>query len=56
VQTDRDAVLATNAKDIQKMSVDMSRIIDKHVFCVYGNDAKIMANKSLFNNLVKLQK
>jgi Zn-dependent M16 (insulinase) family peptidase len=56
VQTDRDAVLATNATDIQKMSVDMSRIIDKHVFCVYGNDAKIMANKSLFNNLVKLQK
>jgi Zn-dependent M16 (insulinase) family peptidase len=56
IQTDRDAVLATNAKDIQKMSVDMSRIIDKHVFCVYGNDAKIMANKSLFNNLVKLQK
>jgi Zn-dependent M16 (insulinase) family peptidase len=56
VQTDRDAVLATNATDIQKMSIDISRIIDKQVFCVYGNDAKITANQSPFKNLVKLQK
>jgi hypothetical protein len=56
IQTDRDAVLATNATDIQKMSSEIGSIIDKQVFCVYGNEAKIIANKSLFNNLVKLQK
>jgi hypothetical protein len=56
VQADRDAVLAIKASDIRNLSDEIGKIIDKKVWCVYGNDAKITANKSLFDHLVKLQK
>jgi Zn-dependent M16 (insulinase) family peptidase len=56
LQADRDAVLSTTAADIKGMSADISKIIDKQVYCVYGNDAKLTQNKALFKTLVKLQK
>jgi Zn-dependent M16 (insulinase) family peptidase len=56
VQADRVAVLATTASDIRKMSDEIARIVDQQVFCVYGNDEKLKSNKTLFKNLVTLQK
>jgi Zn-dependent M16 (insulinase) family peptidase len=56
VQGDRDAVLATTAADIRNMSDDIARILDQKVFCVYGNDEKIKSDKTLFKNLVTLQR
>lgn len=56
VQTDRDAVLATTAGDIRMMTGAISKIVDQQVYCVYGNDIKVSENKSLFKNLVKLQR
>jgi len=56
LQSDRNAVLTTTAEDIRNMSDPIARIVDKQVYCVYGNDSKVSANKSLFKNLVKLQK
>jgi Zn-dependent M16 (insulinase) family peptidase len=56
LQGDREAVLATTATDIKNMSSVIGKVIDKQVFCVYGNSEKINTNKALFKHLVKLQK
>jgi presequence protease len=55
-QNDRNAVLSTSADDIRKMSAILAKVLDQHVFCVYGNEDKLKANKNLFKNLVTLQK
>ncbi len=56
VQKDRDAVLATSPADIQKMSTVLAQVLGQQVYCVYGNEDKLKANKNLFKNLVTLQK
>jgi presequence protease len=56
VQADRDAVLATTAADIRGMSSVIAKILDQKVYCVYGSNEKIKENKTLFKNLVTLQK
>ena len=56
VQMDRDAVLATTPEDISKMSSVVAKVLGEHVYCVYGNEDKLRANKNLFKNLVTLQK
>jgi presequence protease len=56
IQSDRNAVLATTAHDIRNMSDEIGKILDQHVICVYGNDEKLKSNKTLFKNLVVLQK
>jgi hypothetical protein len=56
IQQDRNAVLATTAEDIRKMSKVIAGILDQQVLCVYGNEDKLNANKQLFKNLVQLQK
>jgi len=56
VQSDRNAVLTTGSNDIRGMSNEMAQIIDKQVYCVYGNEKKVNSSKSLFKHLVKLQK
>jgi hypothetical protein len=56
VQADRDAVLATTAADIRSMSKVIGDILDQHVYCVYGNEEKLKANKDLFKKLVVLQR
>jgi Zn-dependent M16 (insulinase) family peptidase len=56
VQADRNAVLATTAADIRNMSDKIGKVIDEQVYCVYGNDEKIKSNRTLFKNLVKLQR
>jgi len=56
VQKDRDAVLSTTPGDIQKMSSVVAKILGQDVYCVYGNEDKLKANKDLFKSLVTLQK
>jgi Zn-dependent M16 (insulinase) family peptidase len=56
VQSDRDAVLATSSMDIRGMSDEIAQIIDRQVYCVYGNENKVSSSKALFKHLVKLQK
>ena len=56
LQKDRDAVLATTPEDIRKMSAVLDKILGQQVYCVYGNEEKLKANKDLFKNLVTLQK
>lgn len=56
VQSDRDAVLTTSSMDIRGMSDEIAQIIDKQVYCVYGNESKVNSSKALFKHLVKLQK
>jgi presequence protease len=56
VQMDRDAVLATTPEDISRMSSVVAKVLGEKVYCVYGNEDKLRANKSLFKNLVTLQK
>jgi Zn-dependent M16 (insulinase) family peptidase len=56
IQKDRDEVLSTTPEDISKMSAVVAKVLGQQVFCVYGNEDKLKANKNLFKNLVTLQK
>jgi Zn-dependent M16 (insulinase) family peptidase len=56
IQADRDAVLTTTAADIRNMSDVVAKILEPQVFCVYGNEDILKSNKSLFKDLVVLQK
>jgi Zn-dependent M16 (insulinase) family peptidase len=53
VQAEREAVLATTAEDIRGMEKLVADVLNQDVFCVYGNDEKLTAEKSLFNELTK---
>jgi Zn-dependent M16 (insulinase) family peptidase len=56
IQKDRDAVLSTTPEDIRQMSSVLAKVLGQQVYCVYGNEDKLKANKNLFKNLVTLQK
>ena len=56
MQKERDEVLSTSAEDIKGMSDLVSAMLGKNIICVYGNEEKIKSNKTLFENLVVLQK
>lgn len=56
IQAERDAILSTTAGDIKGMSSMVEKVLDQKTYCVYGNDAKLNANKALFKDLVKLQR
>lgn len=56
VQSDRNAVLTTTAADIRNMKDQISAILGQNIYCVYGNDARISENQSLFKNLIRLQR
>ena len=56
IQKDRDAILSTSAADIRNMSDEIDKILQQNVFCVYGNEDKLQENRSLFKELVRLQK
>jgi len=55
-QAERDAVLSTTASDIGGMAEIVKAVIDKNVYCVYGNSEKILANRDLFSGLLSLKK
>jgi len=56
IQDDRTAVINTKAEDIKGFAKMIQDVLDKSEYCVYGNADKINADKSLFKNLVNIQK
>ncbi|MFO7889155.1 MAG: insulinase family protein [bacterium] len=56
VQTERDNVLETTPEDIQNMKSFVQDILKQNVYCVYGNEEKIKAQKELFGEIIKLEK
>jgi Zn-dependent M16 (insulinase) family peptidase len=56
VQSDRTCIIITKVADIRRFSKMMQDVLDKNEFCVYGNADKINSEKSLFQNLVNIQK
>ena len=56
VQEERDAVLSTTPEDVKNYKKMVSEILAQNLYCVYGNEDKIKAEKDLFKNLVKLTK
>jgi hypothetical protein len=55
-QKERDAVLTTTADDIKNFEKLVSDILSQNIYCVYGNEEKIQANKELFKELVNLNR
>jgi Zn-dependent M16 (insulinase) family peptidase len=56
IQFDRTSIINTKVADIRRFSKMMQDVLDKNEFCVYGNADKINSEKSLFQNLVNIQK
>ncbi|HAG43890.1 MAG TPA: hypothetical protein DCL31_11815, partial [Clostridium sp.] len=48
---EREEVLSTTEEDIKNYAKMMKDIMNKNFYTVLGNDNKIKANSSLFNNL-----
>ncbi|HCK99322.1 MAG TPA: peptidase [Candidatus Marinimicrobia bacterium] len=55
-QKERNAVLTTTADDIKNFEKMVSDILSQNIYCVYGNEEKIQANKELFKELIKLNR
>jgi Zn-dependent M16 (insulinase) family peptidase len=55
LKADRQAVLTTTAGDIRTMSAMISKVLEKNVFCTYGNEVKLKDNRDIFGQLVMLQ-
>ena len=56
LQSDRDAILSTTGEDIRNFAPMISDILDKNVYCVYGNEEKINKEKELFSGVLTLDK
>ena len=56
LKKERTEVLSTNDADIRGMEKMVRDILDKNVFCVYGNDQKIEENKELFKTVLNVTK
>ena len=56
MQADRSAIIGTKAADIKTFSKMMQDVLDKNIYCVYGNAEKLNAEKTLFKELVNIQK
>lgn len=54
LQKEREEVLNTNVKDIEKFSELISGAMKQNNLCVLGNENKIKENKTLFNNVFNL--
>ena len=54
LQAEREEILSTTAEDIKNMSDFVEQVLSQDNLCVYGNDEKIQANKSVFSNLVMI--
>jgi Zn-dependent M16 (insulinase) family peptidase len=52
LKKERAEVLSTTDADIRDMEKMVRDILDKNVYCVYGNEQKINENKKLFKSLV----
>ncbi len=56
IQKTRDQVLATSLETIKSYAPILDDTMKEDYLCVLGNESKIEANKSVFKNLVKLNK
>jgi len=56
VQEERDAVLSTTVEDVKQYKKMVSELLDKDIYCVYGNEEKLKSEEKLFKKLVKLSK
>ncbi len=56
LQKTRQEVLATTDEDIRNFEKLVKEILDKKIYCVYGNENKIKQNKKLFNKIIELNK
>ncbi|HWR99762.1 MAG TPA: insulinase family protein [Prolixibacteraceae bacterium] len=56
LNTERKAVLSTTAEDIRGMKKMAGDILKQNEFCVYGSEAKINENKSLFDKVIQIGK
>ncbi|MBP2033173.1 Zn-dependent M16 (insulinase) family peptidase [Clostridium algifaecis] len=54
MQKEREEVLNTKVKDIEKFSELISDVMKQNNLCVLGNEQKIKENKSIFNNVFNL--
>ncbi len=54
VQKDRDAVLATTVGDLRDFAVILRKALAQNNICVFGNEDKIEANKTLFKNVIRM--
>ena len=55
VQNDRTDILATKVQDLTQFSEMITAILSQQTICVYGNEQKLIDNKHLFGNLLKLE-
>ena len=53
-QRERDEVLSARVADIRATAKLVADILAKRLYCVYGNEQKIIANQPLFDKLVKI--
>ncbi|MBN1197878.1 MAG: insulinase family protein, partial [Bacteroidales bacterium] len=56
LQQERQEVIGTKAADMVDLAGMMQAVLDVKAYCVYGNAEKIKQEKSLFNNLITLDK
>ena len=56
MQHDRDAVLATTARDIRGFTRMVADILQQDAFCVYGNTDRLASGRNLFSTLVKIDR
>jgi Zn-dependent M16 (insulinase) family peptidase len=50
----RDEVLSTSLEDIRALEPLLNDLLGQHIYCVYGNQEKIRANKDLFHSVVSI--
>lgn len=51
---ERQEILTTTPADIRNMAGMVRDIIQQNCYCVYGNENRILANKDLFDDLIRL--
>ncbi|MBN2480279.1 MAG: insulinase family protein [Bacteroidales bacterium] len=56
IQNDRNAILSASSEDIRNMTDAVTKILDQDVWCVYGNEEKLKENRTLFRELLTIQK
>jgi Zn-dependent M16 (insulinase) family peptidase len=56
LKAEKKAVLATTPEDIRAMSEMIRKVLDKNIYCVYGNEEKVKAAADRFGELVELTK
>ena len=56
LNNERKAILSTSVEDIRGMKKMVQDVLSQNEYCVYGSEAKINENKTLFNKLIQVGK